>query len=116
MAKNTFLFWCDDGIKVVREAPQLSTSLTSHPVTGPWICKCIYHSPSKPLNPTMKVNRGTKQEHVEILLFLERRALVPHTHEAYVDAAPHVVEIVYATPVELVPEKVAEDLEVQCVE
>jgi hypothetical protein len=64
----------------------------------------------------MKVNGGTKQEHVEILLFLERRAPVPHTHEAYVDAAPHVVEIVFATPVEHVPEKVAVDLEVQCAE
>ena len=62
------------------------------------------------------MSRGTKQEHVEILLFLERRAPVPHTREASVDAAPRVVEIVRAAPVEHVPEKVAEDLEVHRVE
>jgi hypothetical protein len=49
---------------------------------------------------------------MEIPLLLERRAPVPHAREASVDAAPRIIEIVRAAPVERVPEKVAEDLEV----
>ena len=53
---------------------------------------------------------------MEILLLLERRAPVPHACEASIDAVPRIIEIVQDATVERVPEKVAEDLEVQRVE
>jgi len=53
---------------------------------------------------------------MEIPLLLERRAPIPRAREAPIDAAPRIIEIVRAAPVERVPEKVAEDGEVEPVE
>jgi hypothetical protein len=53
---------------------------------------------------------------MEIPLFLERRAPVPRAGQPPIDAAPRVVKVVRAAPVERVPEKVTEDLEVERVE
>lgn len=60
--------------------------------------------------------RTGKQEHVEVMLFLERRAPVPRTGKASVDAAPRIVKIICAAPIERVSEKVAENVEVERVE
>ena len=59
------------------------------------------------------IRRTSEQEHVEIPLLLERRAPIPRAREAPIDAAPRVIEIVCAAPVERVPEKVAENVEVE---
>jgi hypothetical protein len=53
---------------------------------------------------------------VEVTLPLERRAPVPRAGKASVDAAPRIVEIIRAAPVERVSEKVAEDVEVERIE
>ena len=65
---------------------------------------------------TTQKKRTGEQENVKVPLPLERRAPVPRAGEPSVDAAPSVVEIVRAGPVERVPEKVAEDGEVERVE
>jgi hypothetical protein len=53
---------------------------------------------------------------VEITLLLERRAPVPRAGETSVDAAPRIIKVIRAAPVERMSEKVAEDFEVERVE
>ena len=53
---------------------------------------------------------------MEVTLLLERRTPVPRACKASVDAAPRVVKVIRAAPVERMSEKVAEDVEVECVE
>jgi hypothetical protein len=57
--------------------------------------------------------RTSKQKHVEVPFFLQRRAPIPRAREATVDAAPRIVEIIRTAPVKRMAEKVAEDVEVK---
>jgi hypothetical protein len=50
------------------------------------------------------------------MLLLERRAPVPRAGETSVDAAPCIIKVIRAAPIERMSEKVAEDIEVERVE
>jgi hypothetical protein len=50
------------------------------------------------------------------MLLLERRAPVPRAGETSVDAAPRIIKVIRAAPIERMSEKVAEDVEVERVE
>ena len=53
---------------------------------------------------------------MEITLLLERRAPVPRAGQSPVDAAPRIIKVICAAPIERMSEKVAEDVEVERVE
>lgn len=53
---------------------------------------------------------------MKITLLFERRAPVPRAGETSVDAAPRIIKVIRAAPIERMSEKVAEDFEVERVE
>jgi hypothetical protein len=64
----------------------------------------------------IRQQRTAEQEHVEVTFLLERRAPVPRAGKTSINAAPRVVKVIRAAPVERMSVKVAEDVEIERVE